>query len=148
MRNFLNVLYNDDGASYLQTDTTAAKAALALASATPLGKAASAATKQAYESAYNVAKGAINSMDSMKPGFIGKMPDYNKIAKETGLDINKVSGNGLGSAASTTPKNFYPSIKDAPKYPEGFTSVQDGTVSYTVKNKVLLTQLRDVEPGE
>jgi hypothetical protein len=45
-------------------------------------------------------------------------------------------------------KNTYKSIKDAPQYPEGFTSVKNGTKKVKVNNGAILDGLRRVEPGE
>ncbi|WP_075508525.1 MULTISPECIES: hypothetical protein [unclassified Gilliamella] len=44
-------------------------------------------------------------------------------------------------------KHTYNSIKDSPNYPKGFRDLQNGTVNNTVKEKLLLEQLRKIEPG-
>jgi hypothetical protein len=45
-------------------------------------------------------------------------------------------------------KNTYNSIKNSPKYPEGFKAVQDGTQKYNVKNGELLDKLREIDSGK
>ncbi len=45
-------------------------------------------------------------------------------------------------------KYFYKSIKDAPKYPDGFKPVQNGTKAFNVNNGQILEKLRKVESGE
>ena len=45
-------------------------------------------------------------------------------------------------------KQIYNSIKAAPEYPEDFQPVQNGTRKLNIKNKLLLEELRKVEPGE
>ncbi len=44
-------------------------------------------------------------------------------------------------------KNVYTSIKNSPNYPEGFQPRKNGTTKNTVKNKELLTKLREIESG-
>ncbi|MDD3894011.1 MAG: RHS repeat-associated core domain-containing protein, partial [Syntrophomonadaceae bacterium] len=57
---------------------------------------------------------------------------------------NKVS-KGPGNNA---PKNIYNSIKDAPKYPEGFKGVQNGTKKVNINSNDILNQLKQVESGQ
>lgn len=45
-------------------------------------------------------------------------------------------------------KQVYNSIEAAPGYPEDFRSVQNGTRKLKIKNKFLLHELREIEPGE
>lgn len=45
-------------------------------------------------------------------------------------------------------KHVYKSIKYAPKYPAGFKAVQNGTKNVTVKDKKLLSELRQIESGD
>lgn len=45
-------------------------------------------------------------------------------------------------------KNIYNSIKQAPKYPQGFNEVNNGTVKVKVKNTDVLSELRQVESGQ
>jgi len=49
---------------------------------------------------------------------------------------------GDGGADPDEPKKVYDSVKKAPKYPEGFEGVQNGTKKLTINNKGLLEQLR------
>ena len=45
-------------------------------------------------------------------------------------------------------KNVYNSIKDAPKYPDGFTAVQNGMKKVPINDMPLLAELKKVEQGE
>jgi filamentous hemagglutinin len=45
-------------------------------------------------------------------------------------------------------KNVYNSIKDAPKYPDGFTDVKNGTRKVPMNDPQLLANLKQIEPGE
>ena len=45
-------------------------------------------------------------------------------------------------------QNTYNSIKDAPKYPEGFEGRQNGTKTNKIKNKDALSDLRKIESGD
>ncbi len=45
-------------------------------------------------------------------------------------------------------KNVYNSIKESPKYPNGFTGIQNGTVKVNVNNGKLLDDLRKIEHGK
>lgn len=59
-----------------------------------------------------------------------------------GLIIRYVIVNGVKVA-----KHLYTAIKYAPKYPSGFKAVQNGTKNFTVNNKSLLEELRQIESG-
>ncbi len=63
-----------------------------------------------------------------------KMPD--------GILGSRDDRNGFGGLKKT-----YNSIKDSPKYPEGFRPRKNGTTRNTVKNKELLDKLREIESG-
>ena len=52
-----------------------------------------------------------------------------------------------GSNTGGNIKNVYNSIKDAPKYPDGFKAVQNGTKKVNINNDVL-NELRQVESGQ
>jgi hypothetical protein len=52
------------------------------------------------------------------------------------------------SEGSSKAKNIYNSIKDAPKYPQGFEAIQNGTKKVNINNKGLLEELREIEPGK
>lgn len=54
----------------------------------------------------------------------------------------------FGCGSSETPREVYNSIKDSPKYPEGFRARQNGTTKHRVNNQSLLDELRKIEPGE
>ncbi|EOC2631463.1 RHS repeat-associated core domain-containing protein, partial [Salmonella enterica] len=58
---------------------------------------------------------------------------------------NKVQSTGSSEGEI---KNTYGSIKDAPQYPKGFRSSQNGTVKNVVKNREVLESLRKVESGK
>ena len=45
-------------------------------------------------------------------------------------------------------KNIYNSIKEAPKYPEGFRGIQNGTKKVNINNHDVLNELRQIEPGQ
>ena len=45
-------------------------------------------------------------------------------------------------------QNVYDSIKKAPKYPEGFRTVQNGTKKVNINNREVLDELRNVESGQ
>ncbi|MDK8182618.1 RHS repeat-associated core domain-containing protein [Paenibacillus sp. UMB4589-SE434] len=45
-------------------------------------------------------------------------------------------------------KNVYDSIKKAPKYPDGFQGVQNGTKKVNINNKDVIDELRSVESGQ
>jgi hypothetical protein len=55
---------------------------------------------------------------------------------------------GRPTTGGTSPKNVYNGIKNAPKYPEGFTVRPGGLTKNPVDNKGLLDQLRQIEPGK
>jgi len=50
-----------------------------------------------------------------------------------------------GTSSTGNIKNVYNSIKEAPKYPEGFKSVQNGTKKVNINNKDVLNVLRQIE---
>jgi hypothetical protein len=54
---------------------------------------------------------------------------------------------GAGTAGNN-PKNINNSIKQSPKYPEGFQSVKNGTTKNNINNQQLLDELRQIEPGK
>ncbi|MGE6577831.1 RHS repeat domain-containing protein [Paenibacillus xylanexedens] len=56
--------------------------------------------------------------------------------------------NGQSSQGTGKINNVYDSIKKAPKYPEGFKGVQNGTKKVNVNNKDVLEKLRNVESGQ
>lgn len=45
-------------------------------------------------------------------------------------------------------QQVFNSIREAPKYPEGFRPIKNGTKKLRVENKFLLEKLRQIEPGE
>jgi len=53
-----------------------------------------------------------------------------------------------GTSSTGNIKNVYNSIKEAPKYPEGFKSVQNGTKKVNINNKDVLNVLRQIEQGQ
>ncbi|QOS80852.1 hypothetical protein JNUCC31_08255 [Paenibacillus sp. JNUCC31] len=58
------------------------------------------------------------------------------------------SNNGQATQGTGKINNVYDSIKKAPKYPEGFKGVQNGTKKVNVNNKDVLEKLRNVESGQ
>ena len=60
-------------------------------------------------------------------------------------DTSFIDGDGGDRSGELT--DVYNSIKDSPKYPEGFQARKNGTTRNTVKNKELLEQLRELEAG-
>jgi ApbE superfamily uncharacterized protein (UPF0280 family) len=44
-------------------------------------------------------------------------------------------------------KNVYSSIKNAPKYPEDFQVMQNGTEKVNIKDRQLIKELREIESG-
>jgi RHS repeat-associated protein len=86
--------------------------------------------------------------DAAKAGRI--ISTSSEILSET-LEATAKYGNGLvddAMGAGSEIKNIYPSIKNAPNYPQGFQKVTNGTKKVTVNNGELLDQLRQIEPGE
>ena len=68
-----------------------------------------------------------------------------KIAKSSQTKQTKAKNKEKNSSEEL--KKFYNSIKDSPKYPEGFQPRKNGTTRNTVKNKGLLEKLREIESG-
>ncbi|MBA4603926.1 pre-toxin TG domain-containing protein [Thermoactinomyces mirandus] len=60
-------------------------------------------------------------------------------------EVNRIEGTNRSGGEL---KHVYNSIKDAPKYPKGFKTVQNGTRKVNVKNKDVLDKLRKVESGK
>jgi hypothetical protein len=58
------------------------------------------------------------------------------------------SGSNALDAVSKGKKNIFNSIKNAPKYPEGFIAAQNGTKKIPMDNKKLLDELRQIESGD
>ena len=59
-----------------------------------------------------------------------------------------ISGNNnTGDGESGELKEVYNSIKDSPKYPEGFQARPNGTVRKNINNSSLLNKLREIESG-
>ncbi|WP_368483875.1 hypothetical protein, partial [Pseudomonas aeruginosa] len=56
-------------------------------------------------------------------------------------------GGSVGSGAGGI-RNTYSSIKEAPKYPQGFKDIKNGTQKYKINNQDVLESLRGVEPGK
>jgi hypothetical protein len=48
----------------------------------------------------------------------------------------------------TALQQIFSSIKDAPKYPQGFRALRNGTRKLRIENKQLLEKLREIEAGE
>ena len=68
-----------------------------------------------------------------------------KIAKSSQTKQTKAKNKEKNSSEEL--KKIYNSIKDSPKYPEGFQPRKNGTTRNTVKNKGLLEKLREIESG-
>ena len=79
-----------------------------------------------------------------KTGF-KKGKEGEKIAKSNQAKQTKAKNKEKNSSEEL--KKFYNSIKDSPKYPEGFQPRKNGTTRNTVKNKGLLEKLREIESG-
>ncbi|MGC4018607.1 MAG: hypothetical protein QM793_04830 [Muricomes sp.] len=56
-------------------------------------------------------------------------------------------GSSKGDSSSNELKEVHNSIKDSPKYPEGFQPRKNGTTSNKVNNQELLEKLREIESG-
>jgi len=71
-------------------------------------------------------------------------------SSNSGSSSSKPSTSSSGQTSQGTGKinNVYDSIKKAPKYPEGFKGVQNGTKKVNVNNKDVLEKLRNVESGQ
>ena len=79
-----------------------------------------------------------------KTGF-KKGKEGEKIAKSSQTKQTKAKNKEKNSSEEL--KKIYNSIKDSPKYPEGFQPRKNGTTRNTVKNKGLLEKLREIESG-
>ena len=62
--------------------------------------------------------------------------------------VAALNSNIFDSIAQDRINKIYSSIKQSPKYPEGFNTRQNGTQKYNVNNQELLSKLREIEPGE
>ena len=78
-------------------------------------------------------------------GNVKKGKEGEKIAKSSQTKQTKAKNKEKNSSEEL--KKIYNSIKDSPKYPEGFQPRKNGTTRNTVKNKGLLEKLREIESG-
>jgi len=86
----------------------------------------------------------------------GDMPDLGMATPAAGMAAAgtiKNTGKNVVQKANTTNgtsniKEVFDSIKKAPKYPEGFQGVQNGTKKLNINNKQVLEELRNVEAGQ
>ena len=63
-------------------------------------------------------------------------------------ESSKGDGAGESGNSSNELKDVYNSIKNSPDYPKDFEAVKNGTTKNTIKNKELLDELREIEPGK
>ncbi|MEC5431086.1 two-partner secretion system putative hemagglutinin TpsA2 [Pseudomonas aeruginosa] len=59
-----------------------------------------------------------------------------------------LGGRGSVGSGAGGIRNTYSSIKEAPKYPQGFKDIKNGTQKYKINNQDVLESLRGVEPGK
>ncbi|MDC9590370.1 hypothetical protein PSI23_13980 [Xenorhabdus sp. XENO-10] len=70
-------------------------------------------------------------------------------ASDTATNTHQISLTKVGwFGDSSDLKHFYPSYKDAPNYPKGFKNAKNGITRNSIKDKVLLHDLRKEKKGK
>jgi len=80
-------------------------------------------------------------------GISGELGAGVAILGMTGGKGDSKTEEGKGDSSSNELKEVHNSIKDSPKYPEGFQPRKNGTTSNKVNNQELLEKLREIESG-
>jgi RHS repeat-associated protein len=80
--------------------------------------------------------------------FGGRVLKYAGHGLENGINLVFFKHGDEITEGNSNIKNLYNSIKEAPKYPNGFTAVKNGTKKVNIKNKDILNALREIEPGD
>ncbi|WP_231702683.1 RHS repeat-associated core domain-containing protein, partial [Desulfocucumis palustris] len=88
-----------------------------------------------------------DALDYSGPTLLG---GFGTVARKGEKELVKRGGPLIEriSSGSGEIKNVYDSIKKAPKYPQGFKGIQNGTVKANIKNKDVLEELREIESGQ
>jgi hypothetical protein len=81
-------------------------------------------------------------------GIVKTGSKVEKIVIKEGEKITKVVDASKSAGDIAGIKSIYNSIKNAPRYPEGFKAIQNGTRKVTINNKQLLDELRQIESGQ
>lgn len=85
-------------------------------------------------------------LDSIDEFTYDGMPDYYQAEVTSRYRMAPLIFRIIVEGVKVT-RTLYQAIKYAPKYPQGFKAVQNGTKHVTVNNKSLLNELRQIEAG-